>query len=85
MASVKRETKKTAEKAKNEPYDHECFCDKGNPFVAIPASLAGIFLVIIALVLIFAEEQLGIIVPIAWAFVVLGIVALVFAYRAQQK
>lgn len=60
-------------------------CCEGNPFVAIGASLGGILLVIIALVLIFAKEQFALIIPVSWAFVVLGIVMGSLAYKAQKK
>ena len=48
--------------------------------------MGGILLVIIALVLIFAEEQAAdVVVPTAWAFVVLGFFGLLFAYKSQRK
>ncbi|MBW2971748.1 hypothetical protein KY359_01805 [Candidatus Woesearchaeota archaeon] len=62
--------------------DKEC-CKGGDHFVSIPASLAGIFLAITVLFLIFAKESLGLLIPLVWAFVVLGIVALAFAYKSQ--
>lgn len=54
-------------------------------FVSIPASLAGIFLVLTVLFLIFANSQLGLLVPIVWAFVVLGIVAVLVAARVMRR
>lgn len=60
-------------------------CCEKNPFVAIGASLGGIFLVITALFLIFAKELAGILVPIVWGFVVLGAMLGMFAYKAQKK
>ncbi len=59
--------------------------NENNPFVAIPASVGGIFLVIVILFLILANEQLGLLIPLAWAMVTLGIVALFFAYKAGKK
>jgi ABC-type transport system involved in cytochrome c biogenesis permease subunit len=65
--------------------DMDCCRDGKMPFVAIPSAMAGIFLVITVLFLIFANSQLGLLVPIVWAFVVLGIVALLVAARAMRK
>jgi len=65
--------------------DMECCRTDKMPFVAIPAALGGIFLVITLMFLIFANSQLGLLVPIVWAFVVLGIVALLVAARAMRK
>ncbi len=45
-----------------------------NSFVGIGASLAGIFLVIVIMFLIFARDQAKYLIDIAWAFVVLGVV-----------
>ena len=62
----------------------ECRHDK-SPFVAIPASLAGIFLVLTVLFLVFARDQLGLLVPLLWGFVVLGIVSLIASSRAERN
>ena len=51
-----------------------------NAFVAIGASLGGIFLMIVFLFLIFARESAGYLATIVWAFVVLGIVLGYLAY-----
>jgi hypothetical protein len=56
-----------------------------NPFIAIPSSLAGIFLVIVVLFLIFAKDSLGLLVALIWGFVVLGIVAMAFAHDYLKK
>jgi hypothetical protein len=64
--------------------DNTMCCKEGNPFVAIPAVLGGIFLVICVLFLLFGREQMGILVPIVWAFVVLGIVAILAARKANK-
>lgn len=56
-----------------------------NPFIAIPSSLAGIFLVIVVLFLIFARESLELLTSLIWGFVVLGIVAMFFAYQSTKK
>lgn len=61
-----------------------CGTDKG-PFVAIPAAMAGIFLVLAVLFLLFAKTSLGLLIPLFWGFVVLGIVAIFFAYKAMKK
>ena len=60
---------------------------KGNedksPYVAIPSSLAGIFLVIVIMFLIFDNSQLDLLVHLIWGFVVLGVVALWFLHRSD--
>ncbi|MBW2991436.1 hypothetical protein KY348_07085 [Candidatus Woesearchaeota archaeon] len=56
-----------------------------SPFIAIPSALAGIFLVIVVLFLLFAKDSVVFLQTIVWAFVVLGIVALAFAYKAGVK
>ncbi|MBW3004012.1 hypothetical protein KY328_05170 [Candidatus Woesearchaeota archaeon] len=62
----------------------ECKCEK-SPFIAIPASLAGIFLVIALLFMVLVPEQLVWLNSIVWGFVVLGIVAMAFAYKSIKK
>jgi hypothetical protein len=69
---------------KNVKNDMACCNDKG-PFVAIPAAMAGIFLVLAVLFIIFAKASLGLLIPLFWGFVVLGIVAMLFAYKAMKK
>jgi L-asparagine transporter-like permease len=56
-----------------------------SPFIAIPSSLAGIFLVIVIMFLIFAKESLDILIGLVWGFVVLGIVAMAFAHQSMRK
>ena len=63
----------------------KCKCKEDNPFVAIPATLGGIFVGVVAIVLLFANAYASILVPIAWAFVVLGVAALFFAYNSSVK
>jgi len=46
----------------------------------LPCSLAGIFLIIVIMFLIFAKENLKYLSSIMWSFVILGIVALAFFY-----
>ena len=46
----------------------------------LPCSLAGIFLIIAIMFLIFAKESLKYLSGIMWSFVILGIVALAFFY-----
>jgi type IV secretory pathway VirB3-like protein len=58
---------------------------KQDSFIAIPASLAGIYMVIVVLFLLFANNRLDLIVPIAWAFVTLGVFALLFSYKAGKR
>jgi hypothetical protein len=67
-----------AKKENNEKIDK-------NVFVAIPSSLAGIFLVIVILFLIFANGQLNILVHLAWAFVVIAVTAMFFASKNNKK
>jgi len=61
-----------------------CGTDK-MPFVAIPSAMAGIFLVLAVLFIIFAKDSLGLLVPLIWGFVVLGIVAMFYAYKVMKK
>jgi hypothetical protein len=55
--------------------------------VEVVAVTLGIFMVITIMFLIFAKSDLGILVPISGAFMVLGIVASIFQYKllAGQK
>jgi len=63
----------------------DCCCNENSPFVGICASTLGIFLVVAVLFLIFANSQLEMLVPIVWAFIVLGFFAMLFAYKAMKK
>ncbi len=56
-----------------------------NPFMNIPIALAGIYLVIVVLFLIFAKDQLGYLIGIIWGFVALGAIAIYFLYKSKQK
>ena len=58
-----------------------------NPMVKIVSATLGIFMVVAIMFLIFAKDSLYILVPLAWAFVVLGILVAVFQYRllSEQK
>jgi len=56
-----------------------------NDFVKLAGTLAGIFLVITVLFLLFAKEQIVFLTIIAWAFVVLGIVLGAFMAKSQEK
>jgi hypothetical protein len=60
-------------------------CKHNNSFVGIGASLAGIFMIIAVLFLIFAGNQLIYLVSIAWAFVFLGIFLGLFSYLAMKN
>ena len=64
--------------------DKEC-CNDNNPFVAITAVTGGIFLVLAVLFLIFASSRLELLVPIVWAFVILGVMVSLFALLAVKK
>jgi hypothetical protein len=63
----------------------DCCCSDKSQFTGICASTLGIFLVLAVLFLIFAKDRLDLLVPIVWAFIVLAIVALFFAYKAMKK
>ncbi len=56
-----------------------------NAFITIPVSLAGIFLIVVMMFLIFARDSLSILVGILWGFVVLGIVAMAFASQSLKR
>ena len=62
----------------------DCCCDNSQ-FVGICASTLGIFLVLAVIFLIFAKDSLDLLVPIVWAFIVLGFFAMLFAYKAMKK
>ncbi|MBR9677370.1 hypothetical protein GOV04_04470 [Candidatus Woesearchaeota archaeon] len=56
-----------------------------NPFVAIGASLGGIFLVIAVVFIFLAKEFLTHLVSIAWAFVAIAVTMGFFALLAIKK
>lgn len=58
---------------------------KENQYVSIVAVTLGIFMIITILFLILAKDQLGLLIPLSWAFVVLGIVVAVFSTRKDKK
>ena len=62
----------------------EC-CNEKSQFVAIGASMMGILMVIFILFLIFAREQLALMIPITWAFVALGGLLGFFQFMADRK
>lgn len=53
-------------------------------FVAIGASLAGIYMIISIMFLVFAKEQAYLLVNIAWAMVALGIALGYFASKTKK-
>jgi hypothetical protein len=58
--------------------------DKENnrsPMVEIVGATLGIFLVVAVMFILFAKTELGLLVPISWAFIVLGIFAAIFQYK----
>ena len=75
----------TKKKENKKSDKRECRCDEKNPFVSIVASLGGIYLAVVAVVLIFAEGSADILESIAWAFVALGFFGMLFAYKATKK
>ncbi|MFP4524559.1 MAG: hypothetical protein ACLFO2_04595 [Candidatus Woesearchaeota archaeon] len=72
-------------KENKKPNRQECKCEEKNPFVSIAASLGGIYLAVVAVVLIFAAESAEILESTAWAFVALGFFGMLFAYKATKK
>jgi len=56
-----------------------------NPFVAIGPPIVGTYLVVVLFFLIFASTQAVLLVPIAWAFVTLGIFLGLFAYLSGKN
>jgi hypothetical protein len=56
-----------------------------NPFVAIVAVTGGIFFVTAIVFLIFAKEQLALLVPIVWAFVVMAVMIAFFTHLSGKK
>jgi len=58
---------------------------KENQYVSIVAVTLGIFMIITVLFLILAKDQLGLLIPISWAFVILGIVAAALSAKGNKK
>lgn len=58
---------------------------EGNPFVAITAVSGGIIFSMFVLLVFFAPSQLPILSGYLWLLIVLGIFALLFAYKAGKK
>jgi hypothetical protein len=55
------------------------------PFVAIAGSTGGIYLVIVIIFLIFSGPNAGLLVPLAWAFVVLAVMMGYFQMKVMVK
>ena len=77
--------KKSSKKKPESVQTHKCKSEEKNPFVAIAASLGGIYLAVVMVVLIFAESAAETLVPIAWAFVALGFFSMLFTYKAEGR
>ena len=58
---------------------------KQNDIIGIAPSLAGIFIPIVLFVLIFSREDAWILVPIAFAFALLGIGVAYFASKSSRR
>jgi len=58
--------------------------DRGD-FVGIGASLGGIFMIIVIVFLAMAKDKIDLIVPIAYAFVVLGVFLGLFQLFALRR
>ncbi|KYK26483.1 hypothetical protein AYK26_05010 [Euryarchaeota archaeon SM23-78] len=56
-----------------------------SPFVAIPAVLGGIFLVIVVLFIIFTPSGVRTLASIVWAFTVLGVASGFFAFMGKIR
>jgi len=59
--------------------------EKENQYVSIVAVTLGIFMIIAVLFLILAKDQLGLLIPISWAFIVLGIAVAALSTRKAKK
>jgi hypothetical protein len=53
-------------------------------YIAVPAVLGGMMVGVTVLFLLFASSLMDLLIPIMWAFVVLGIAALFFAYKSKK-
>ena len=83
---MKKLTNPKTSKKTNTCCTTECCCQpKSSPFVAITAVISGVYLVIVILTLIFAKEQLGIVVGIIWGFVALALIACISVVKSQKK
>ncbi|MBS3143223.1 hypothetical protein J4464_07595 [Candidatus Woesearchaeota archaeon] len=60
--------------------------DQGNEgFTGLGATLGGITLATVVLFLIFANDQIALVIPIVWAYVVLGAILAFFKYKSLKK
>ena len=59
-------------------------CHEPSQFVKLAGSIGGILLVVVIMFLIFAQAFIVYLIPIAWAFVVLGCVLGFFQYQAMK-
>lgn len=67
--------------------ENESCCENNSDlksFVGLAAALMGIFCAVAFGVLIFAQSFVGELVPIAWAFTILGIVCAFFMYKTSK-
>ena len=56
-----------------------------NPITDLAGIIGGVFMVIAVIVLLAAQDNVEVLIPIAWAFVVLGIVLGAFQYKLLKK
>ncbi len=63
----------------------EYCCENKEPCVAIGASIGGIYIVIVALFLIFAKQSASLLVPIIGFLTVLGIFLGAYATKGKKK
>lgn len=61
-----------------------CCCERSD-FVRIAASVCGIYLVIVIVMIIFASEKAEILIPIAWTFLMIAFFACLFSYLSRKK
>jgi hypothetical protein len=59
--------------------------DDTSDFVKIAGAVAGIYMIIAVMILIFAKDSIQLLIPIAWAFVIFGIALGLFQYLSNIK
>lgn len=57
--------------------------EQSSDFVKLGGSIGGLMIATVVVFLVFASGSLEVLVPVAWAFVVLGIVLGFFQYKAK--
>ncbi|MFP4118760.1 MAG: hypothetical protein ACLFTH_01780 [Candidatus Woesearchaeota archaeon] len=57
--------------------------ERSSDFVKLGGSIGGLMIASVVLFLVFASEYIELLIPLAWAFVVLGVVLGFFQYKAM--